>query len=102
MGIKLVMRTWLALASLLLSLPLSAAERPRFQPIDVFSLEYASDPQISPDGTRIAYTRTSMDVMKDRARSNLWILGVDGAGHRPLGSGSNSEAARPGLPTGTG
>lgn len=51
---------------------------------DVFELEIASDPQISPDGDQIVYTRQSMDIMTDRARSSLWLIEADGEGHRPL------------------
>ena len=49
-------------------------DRTRFNPIDVFGLEYAADPQLSPDGQRIVYVRNSMDIMSDRRRSNLWII----------------------------
>jgi acylaminoacyl-peptidase len=51
---------------------------------DVFALEYASDPQISPDGDRIVYIRNSMDQMSDRVQSSLWVVGPDGGHHRPL------------------
>lgn len=54
------------------------------QVMDVFQLEYASDPQISPDGRRIVYVRNSMDLLKDRLRSDLWTINVDGAEHRPV------------------
>ena len=37
-----------------------------FQLQDIFELEYAGDPQISPDGHRIVYVRTFMDIMSDR------------------------------------
>jgi len=37
----------------------------RFQPLDVFQLEHASDPQISPDGTQVIYVRNFMDIMTD-------------------------------------
>jgi dipeptidyl aminopeptidase/acylaminoacyl peptidase len=57
---------------------------------DVFSLEMAASPQISPDGGQIAYVRRSNDIMTDRTRSAIWVLGYDGAGHRPLASGSAS------------
>ncbi len=53
---------------------------------DVFGLEYAADPQISLRGDRIVYVRRSMDIMKDRARSNLWIIDVDGKNHRAIAS----------------
>jgi acylaminoacyl-peptidase len=62
-----------------------------FRPMDVFQLEYASDPQISPDGLRIVYVRNSMDVMKDRRLSNLWTINIDGAEHRPLTTGKQND-----------
>lgn len=51
---------------------------------DVFELEYASDPQISPDGKRIVYVRNAADIMTDKFRSRLWIINSDGTNHRPL------------------
>jgi len=60
--------------------------------MDVFSLEYASGPQISPDGKQIVYERNFMDVMKDRKLSTLWIIQSDGSGHRPLTSGNDSSS----------
>ncbi|MEM1247748.1 MAG: S9 family peptidase [Acidobacteriota bacterium] len=61
-----------------------------FGPRDVFELEYASDPQIAPDGSRIVYARTSLDIMTDRPNSDLWTINWDGTGHRPLISGKAS------------
>ncbi len=58
---------------------------------DVFQLEYAADPQISPDGRRIVYVRSFMDIMTDRQRSNLWIVNADGSDHRPLTTGSENH-----------
>ncbi len=58
--------------------------------MDVFNLEWASDPRVSPDGKTIAYIRKSNDIMKDRERSNLWQISVDGTDHRPLYSGLKS------------
>ena len=59
-----------------------------FQAEDVFELEYASDPRISPDGTQVVYERRSNDIMTDSTRSNLWMVSVDGQRHRPLVSGA--------------
>ncbi|MCZ6644257.1 MAG: S9 family peptidase, partial [Gammaproteobacteria bacterium] len=55
-----------------------------FEPIDVFSLEWANDPQVSPDGKTIAYTRNGFDLMSDRRTSHIWLIEVDGSNHRPL------------------
>jgi acylaminoacyl-peptidase len=59
-----------------------------FQPIDVFGLEVAADPRISPDGGQIVYVRSGFDMMTDRATANLWIINANGSGHRPLTTGS--------------
>jgi len=62
----------------------------RFSALDIFELEYASDPQISPDGRRVVYVRKSNDIMTDSTRSNLWIVDSDGGNHRPLLSGRDN------------
>ena len=69
--------------------PRPADAQDHFESMDVFALEYAADPQISPDGRQVVYARTSMDVMRDRRRSELWIVNVDGSGHRRLGEGGS-------------
>ena len=79
-------------AGLLAVMALSAATPARaqshFESMDVFQLEYAADPQISPDGSQVVYVRTSMDIMRDRKRSELWIINADGSDHRRLGDGA--------------
>ena len=62
------------------------AQQP-FQPMDVFNLEYAADPEISPDGQWVVFVRRFYDVMTDRAYSNLWLLRSDGRDLRPLTTG---------------
>jgi dipeptidyl aminopeptidase/acylaminoacyl peptidase len=68
---------------------------------DVFDLEHAVDPQISPDGRRVAYVRVSFDIRKDAPRANLWIVDASGANHRPLLSGPASHGAPRWSPEGT-
>jgi dipeptidyl aminopeptidase/acylaminoacyl peptidase len=68
---------------------------------DVFDLEHAVDPQISPDGRRVAYVRMSFDVRKDAPRANLWLVGANGEDHRPLLSGPDSHGAPRWSPDGT-
>ncbi len=63
----------------------------RLTPADVFQLEFAADPQISPDGQWIAYVRQWSDLMTDRRYSNLWLIKADGSDHRPLTSGKFTE-----------
>lgn len=88
-----------SLAAVLFCLPLLCAAAPpageaqRFQPRDVFDLEWADHPELSPDGRHIVYQRNHFDIMKDRRRSHLWLLDAEGARHRPLTSGTGSDGA---------
>jgi acylaminoacyl-peptidase len=82
---------------LLLALPggivaASPADR-RFSELDVFDIEYATDPQIAPGGDRIAYVRQSMDIMTDRTLGSIWVVDVDGSRHRPLLSGTDDYSS---------
>lgn len=65
-----------------------AQELNTFSAEDVFELEYAGSPRISPEGEQIVYERRSNDIMTDRTRSNLWIVTTDGRRHRPMVSGA--------------
>jgi acylaminoacyl-peptidase len=63
--------------------------------MDVFELEYAADPRIAPDGNRVAYLRTGMNIMTDRRQSKLWIVNVDGSAHRPLVAPDDGSISHP-------
>ena len=76
------------------TIPVAEADVNRhFQPLDVFNLEWASSPAISPDGRQVVYQRNHFDIMRDRRRSHLWLLDVDSGRHRPLTTGQGSDAA---------
>src|SRR5580658_8242642 len=64
------------------------------KPIDVFDLQWAADPQISPDGRNIAYVRMRMDVKTDRPRGTIWLTGIDGKHTRPLSGAADSSMPR--------
>lgn len=59
----------------------------RFEPMDVFELEWADDPRLAPDGETVAYVRHGYDVMKDRGTTRIWLVAADGGAHRPLTDG---------------
>jgi dipeptidyl aminopeptidase/acylaminoacyl peptidase len=53
--------------------------------------ETVSDPQISPDGAQIIYTRQWIDKQNDKRESSLWIMNADGSKNRFLTRGSNAR-----------
>jgi dipeptidyl aminopeptidase/acylaminoacyl peptidase len=77
------------------AVPTAGSER-RFTARDLFDLSMASDPQISPDGTRIAYVRVSNDIMTDRARRSIWLVDTRSGEQVPLaGTAGEGDAFAP-------
>jgi dipeptidyl aminopeptidase/acylaminoacyl peptidase len=66
----------LAVAMAAVPAPRALAEMPTrpFSGEDLFALQLASDPQIRPDGSLVAYVRGSNDIMTDRMRSAIWLV----------------------------
>lgn len=60
----------------------------------VFDMEYANDPQVSPDGKTIVYVRQSMDRMTDKDAGKLWILDIKSGTNRPLIADQNASSPR--------
>ena len=68
---------------------------------DVFDLEAASEPQVSPDGRRVVYVRGFADIKTDKRYSSLWIVDSAGSNHRALTSGNFTDQAPRWSPDGT-
>lgn len=67
-------------------------EKKSMELLDVFNLEYVSDPQISPTGGKVVYVRNFKDIMTDKNLSNIWIVNSDGSGNRPLTTGNHNDS----------
>lgn len=57
---------------------------------DYLDFETVRNPQISPDGKTIIYTRRRIDKMNDKNISTLWIMNVDGSRNRQLMKGGSA------------
>ncbi|PYO91736.1 MAG: S9 family peptidase, partial [Gemmatimonadetes bacterium] len=53
--------------------------------------EQVADPQTSPDGSQILYTRRWVNKIEDRWDAGLWIMNADGSKNRFLVKGSNAR-----------
>ncbi|SHI36857.1 Dipeptidyl peptidase IV (DPP IV) N-terminal region [Arenibacter nanhaiticus] len=73
-------------------LSLSQTQEKVFSYLDVFDLEYVSDPQISPQGDWIVYRRMGFDIMEDKAVGNLWMIKPDGSQHQKITAREVSES----------
>ena len=61
----------------------------------VYGLVQATEPQISPDGSTVVYTRTTSDPDSKQSTSQLWLCNADGSNARQLTrSGARNSGAR--------
>lgn len=60
---------------------------------DLLALKWISDPQVSPDGTRVVYVLTVVDRDADTYRSHLWMLPADGGPARQFTSGAHRDSS---------
>jgi len=84
-------RTLLGLGFLAASV-LAAAPSPRpFGLEDLARMRGLSDPDISPDGTRVAYAVRSTDAREDKHETHIWMTSWDGRDTVRLTTGKESE-----------
>lgn len=64
-----------------------------FTGADLFGLSVGSDPQISTDGSKIAYVRRTNDIMTDRAISSIWLIDVASGDETPVVTGEGTHVS---------
>ncbi|MGH7719836.1 MAG: S9 family peptidase, partial [Gemmatimonadaceae bacterium] len=71
--------------------PAGAASSGRLTVSHYLDFEDVQNPQLSPDGRQVMYTRRWVDKMNDRWESSLWIMNTDGTRNRLLVEGSDAK-----------
>src|SRR3954468_22777620 len=62
---------------------------------DLFRFVWASDPQISPNGSQVAFVRVNVNEDKDRYETQIFVVPADGSvSPKPLTSGRNDRSPR--------
>ena len=66
-----------------------------FVPEDLWHLEAVSDPQVSPDGSRVAFVVSTPDRDKDKPTTRIWVADAGGASPaRAFSSGPTDNSPR--------
>jgi dipeptidyl aminopeptidase/acylaminoacyl peptidase len=73
----------------------SAADRRPITEKDLFAFVWVADPQMSPDGSRVAFVRVTADEKQDQYDASIWLAHADGSQPpRPLTSGTRDSSPR--------
>ena len=87
-------RALIPLVALGVSMSAARAQAPARRPFtldDVARIRTVTDPAISPDGAWVSYTVTTVDTLRDRRQSDIWMTSWDGTRTVRLTSSPESE-----------
>ena len=60
---------------------------------DLVNVKRVGDPQLSPDGKRVAYTVGIVNKAENRTLTHIYIVNIDGSGQRQLTKGDKSHSS---------
>ena len=66
----------------------------RFRPEDAYRLKFPAEPDLSPDGERVAFVVAEVDEDADRLKSSIWVADVDGSGVSRFTDGPADKSPR--------
>src|SRR5438270_10403667 len=85
----------IGLSLVFISSAIPAQSRRPITETDLFKFVWAADPQISPNGTQVAFVRVNVNEDKDRYETQVFVVPSDGSSPpRPLTSGRNDRSPR--------
>ena len=89
-------RRWLwCVAPVLLPFSASAQQTRPWQATDYYKLTALADPQLSPDGRRVAFTVTTVVEDKDKRHNEIWMVAADGSAPAYRYTSPSTEASSP-------
>jgi dipeptidyl aminopeptidase/acylaminoacyl peptidase len=77
-------RSVLVFALMLVVAVVANAEKHPFNVHDLVAMQRIGDPRPSPDGSRVAFVVTTMDLEANKGRRDIWIAATDGSGAQRL------------------
>ena len=82
------------LAILVVFTALGSAQKRSITEKDLFRFNWIGDPQVSPDGSRVAFTRVTVDEKKTGYETSVWVVSTAGGEARQLTSGKHDAQPR--------
>src|SRR5205823_10303982 len=60
-------------------------------PLDITRIAWISDPQIAPDGRRVAFVATTLSAERDEYLGNVWVVDMAGGAPRRFTAGPKRD-----------
>ena len=87
-------RIFCAVMFLVFAVGLSAQKRSITEK-DLFQFVWVGDPQVSPDGTRVAFVRVTVNEKKDGYDTAIWTVPTSGGAASSVASSAASSVTQP-------
>ncbi|MBE3589904.1 MAG: S9 family peptidase [Firmicutes bacterium] len=71
----------------------TASTRSPFRDTDLMRFVFAGDPQLSPDGARVAFTRTWIEKKENKYRTQIDVVPFEGGTAQPFTGGSGRDSS---------
>src|SRR5215510_7186348 len=80
---------------------MTVPSRRAMTPQDITRIRFISDPQLSPDGRRVAFVVTMLSEDQDQYLSNIWVVDTAGGEPRRFTTGPRRDSMPRWAPDGT-
>jgi dipeptidyl aminopeptidase/acylaminoacyl peptidase len=70
------------------------AQTTPYQPEDLFQIAQVENPQVSPDGKTVIFTRSTADISTDRRMGEIWLMPVGGEKRLLIGGQAGAAGVR--------
>lgn len=70
------------------------AQSSPYQPEDLFQLSQVEQPQVSPDGNQVIFTRSFADIATDKRMGEIWLMPVGGERRLLIGGQAGAAGVR--------
>src|SRR5437899_8888643 len=85
---------WLLVVFVLVFAPSAFTQKRNITEKDLFSFNWIADPQVSPDGSRVAFVKVTVNERKDGYNTAIWTVSTATAETKQLTSGMRDSSPR--------
>ena len=85
---------WLALLTTVFMATPGLAQKRNISERDLFNFNWIADPQVAPDGSRVAFVKVTVNEKRDGYNTSIWVVSTGNGETRQLTSGTRDSSPR--------
>src|SRR2546421_13023573 len=85
---------WLLVVFVLIFAPSVFSQKRNITERDLFNFNWIADPQVAPDGSRVAFVKVTVNDKRDGYNTSIWVVSTDIGETKQLTSGTRDSSPR--------